>query len=107
MEENNFINEEKLPNHQKSIPFEVMAKLTELSKTNICKIFCNDEEKGTGFFVNIPFYFSNTLKVLMTTNQVLNQSDILPGQKIKFSINNDSKEYNILMIIIGRHILIK
>ena len=33
----------------------------------------------------------------MTNHHVLNEKDIGPGQTINFSINNDYKEYNVLI----------
>ena len=37
------------------------------------------------------------MKVLITTNKVLNSNDISIGKKIKFSINDDKIKYEILI----------
>ena len=68
--------------------------LGPMIETHICKIECKDGSHDTGFFCNIPFGW-NILKVLITNNHALNKDDILPNQKIKFSINNDNKNYEI------------
>ena len=96
MEEAKYIEGKELENQPKAIPIEVMMKLGELTKTHICKINSNGK-KGTGFFLKTPFGFFNTLNALITSNQVLNKDDIQPGQTINFTLNNDSKEYNILI----------
>ena len=84
-------------NQPKSIPIEVLYKLGDLAKTHICKINCNNGRIGTGFFFNIPFGFFNTLKVLMTSNQILNSNDIQSGQTINFTLDNDLKFYSIFI----------
>ena len=71
--------------------------LKGFSKTHICKINCKDGSYGTGFFCNIPFGWNNYLKVLMTSNHILNEKDIQPGQTINFSIDNDFKKYSIII----------
>ena len=96
MEEVDFIEEKELANIPKAISIDVMKKLGDLARTHICKINSNGK-KGTGFFLNIPFGFFNTLKALITSNQVLNKNDIQPGQTINFTLDNDSKKYNILI----------
>ena len=96
MEGENFIEGTELENQPKSITIEDMTKLGELTRTHICKINSNGK-KGTGFFSKIPFGYCNTLNVLITSNQVLNKNDIQYGQTINFTLDNDSKEYNILI----------
>lgn len=71
--------------------------LENLSRTHICKINCNDGGHGTGFFCNIPIGWNNYLRVLITNNHVLNKNDIKPGRIINFSLDNDYKEFNILI----------
>ena len=70
-----------------------MKQISQMMQTNICKIYSNNS-KGTGFFCNIQFGFGKC-KFLMTNNHVLNEKDIQPGQKIKFSTDNDKITYNI------------
>ena len=88
-------------NLPKSISIKQFEILKDLAKSHICKINCNDESHGTGFFCNICNFSNewtnNNIKALITNNHVLNKDDIKPGQKINFSINNDYKEYNILI----------
>ena len=74
-----------------------MSILFDLIKTHVCKITCKDETHGTGFFCNIPIGWNNNLTVLMTNNHVLNKDDIKPGKNIKFSLNDDAQEYEILI----------
>ena len=97
MEKKEYIKEKELANQPKSFDPDEMSVLIELVKTHICKIKCKDGSHGTGFFCNIPIGWGNYLTALMTNNHVLNANDIQPGQIINFSINNDEKEFNILM----------
>ena len=62
----------------------------------ICKIECNNGSYGTGFFCKLIFgeYF---LRVLITTNNVLNKNDIEICKKIKFSIDNEKIYYEIFI----------
>ena len=91
----NYIEEKELANQPKPMSLEELMKLCDLRK-NICKIYCKDGCHGTGFFCKIPNDW-NDLRVLMTNHHVLNLDDIQPGQTIKFSLENDSKEHNILI----------
>ena len=96
MEEENYIKEKELKNAPKAIPIEVLEVLIPKAKTQICKIECSDGGRGTGFFCNILYGF-NIIKALITNNHVLKEDDISPNKKIKFSINNESKFYEIIM----------
>ena len=97
MKKESYIKEKEIVNQPQAIDTEEMSNLLDLMKTHICKINCKDGSHGTGFFCNILNDWNNIIKVLMTNNHVLNKTDIQPGQTINFSINNDDKEYNILM----------
>ena len=97
MEEEDYVKEKELANVPKAIPTEDMIILLDLIKNQVCKITCKDGSHGTGFFCNISNDWSNNIKVLMTNNHVLNENDIQPGQTIKFSLNNDFKDYKILI----------
>ena len=88
--------EKDLPNQPQAISVEEMMILLDLIKNQVCKIKCKDGSHGTGFFCNISSGW-NVLKVLMTNNHVLKEEDIQPGNTIKFSINNNYQEYNILI----------
>ena len=92
-----YVREKELANTPKPMALEELIKLCDL-KTNICKIYCKDGCHGTGFFCKISIDNDwNDLRVLMTNNHVLNIDDIQTGQTIKFSLENDSKEYNIII----------
>ena len=95
--EDYYIKEKELVNQPKAIPLGEMIQLVDIIKTHICKITCKDGTYGTGFFCYIPIGWGDFLTVLMTNNHVLNIKDIQPGETINFSINNDFKEYNILI----------
>ena len=97
MEEEKNIEEKELSNLSKAMSLRTIIILENLSRTHICKIYCNDGSHGTGFFCNIPFGWNNYLRVLMTNNHVLNKNDIQPGRVINFSLDNDYKEFNILI----------
>ena len=71
--------------------------LVEIIKTHICQITSKDGSHGTGFICNISMGIIKYLKVLRTNNHIFPEKDIQPGQTIKFSINNDSKKYNIFI----------
>ena len=95
--EDDYIKEKELANQPKAIPLEDMITLVDLTKTHVCKITCKDGTHGTGFFCYIPIGWGNILPTLLTNNHVLNINDIQPGETIKFSINNDYKEFNFLL----------
>ena len=58
--------------------------LEQMKSKSICRI----NNKGTGFFVKIP-YKSKLLPVLITSNKVINIDDILKMKTISIYINND------------------
>ena len=60
--------------------------LEQMKSNSICRI----NDKGTGFFVKIP-YKSILLTVLITTNQVINADDIQDNRNISILLNNDKK----------------
>ena len=62
-------------------------KIIEQMKSNsICRV----NNKGTGFFVKIP-YKSKLLPVLIATNQAINIYDILCNRNISLHLNNEIK----------------
>ena len=90
IEENNLDN---VPISKKIENLEIMLKQ---SINSLCKIKENQITKGTGFFCIIPFPdILNQLPVLMTCNHVLNESDIIEGKIIEFSMDNDKRYYKI------------
>ena len=90
-----YLEEKKLVNMPKSIPYQVSKILNKIMETQICKIACKDVGHERGFFCNILYGWNSTLKVLMTNNHIFNKDDILPNKIIKFSINNNLKNYKI------------
>ena len=60
-------------------------KIVEQMKNNI---ICRINDKGTGFFVKIP-YKSKLLPVLITTNHIINIDDIKNEKNISLYLNND------------------
>ena len=78
--------------YMSSLPEPVSLKATEkiIDQMNngICRIYNNNNKKGTGFFVRIP-YKNDMLSVLITNNYVINNDDILNNIIISLSINND------------------
>ena len=91
------IKEKELLNLPKPVRVEVLENLIPKIKTNICKIKCSGGGFGTGFFCNIPYKWQLTLKVLITNNHILKEKDLLGNKIIKFSINNEKKQYKILL----------
>ena len=67
------------------ISLQLTEKILEQMKSNcICRI----NDKGTGFFVKIP-YKSRLLPTLITTNKVINTFDIQDNNNISIRFNND------------------
>ena len=95
--EDDYIKEKELANQPKAIPLEDMITLVDLTKTHVCKITCKDGTHGTGFFCYIPIGWGNFLPALLTNNHVLNKNDIQAGETIEFSLNNDYKEFKLLL----------
>ena len=96
MEDENFIREKELSNQPQAMSMRVFKMLEEISRTHVCKIFCEDGSHGTGFFLNINDLDIN-LKVLMTNNHVLNEKNIESDKTIKFSLDNDKNFYSFLV----------
>ena len=80
-----------------AITLEQTQNILNQMKNSICKII-KREEGGTGFFCRIPFPDSlNFLPVLITCHHILGEKDILNGQKIIFTLNEDKITYSILI----------
>ena len=60
--------------------------LEQMKSNSICRI----NDKGTGFFVKIP-YKSKLLPVIITTNHIINEEDIQGNRNISILLNNDKK----------------
>ena len=79
------INEEKvLFSHPNPFSLRCTEKILEQMKKNICKIYIGDN-KGTGFFTQIPFPDKeNKIPVLITNNHIINKG--LFNSEIEISI---------------------
>ena len=95
--EEDYIKEKELANLPKEIGTKELIVLLDLVKKNICKINCKDGSHGTGFFCLIPIGWGNFLTSLVTNHHVLKEIDIQPGEHINFTIDNDNKEFSIIM----------
>ena len=82
-----------------AITLEQTQNILNQMKNSICKIFVEEGRGfGTGFFCRIPFPDSlNFLPVLITCHHILGEKDILNGQKIIFTLNDDKITYSILI----------
>ena len=69
--------------------------ILEQMKFSVCKIL-NVENKGTGFFCNIPLE-NKFIKVLITNNHVIGDKDLFEGNSIKLSLNDDKIQIKIVL----------
>ena len=82
--------EKILKNSIKPISLPKQEEITRRMKKCVCKIHFSGGN-GTGFFAQIPF--NNTkIKVLITSNHVLNAEDIKDKKIITFTINKEIKD---------------
>ena len=87
-----YLQQKTIKNYPKSLPISALPIIESQSKKCICKIFLKSGGTGTGFFCKIPFPTSyNLLPVLITTNHNLDKTNIIPGEKINFLMNNSKK----------------
>ena len=96
---NDYIKEGDIPGHVKKINLEVMMIITKQMKESVCKIIGNNFN-GTGFFCviqNMKDWNSPLFYVLMTNNHVLGEEDIKPNKTIKISLNDEKKNFDILI----------
>ena len=92
MSKQNNIEENDLLNASEPVSVDNLKTIIEQIEKSICKIKCNNEGNGTGFFCLIPFPDKfNLLPVLITNNHVIEKKDISNGKIIKFSINNEKQ----------------
>jgi hypothetical protein len=66
-----------------------MKIIFDQMEKSICRIKLKDGGNGTGFFCNIPKIGWNPFRVLITNYHVLEEKDIIEGNAIKLSLNND------------------
>jgi len=78
--------EKNITSSPEPISLKATRKILDEMNNSICRIYNNS--KGTGFFVKIP-YKSKLLPVLITTNNIINQKDIINDSNILLSLNND------------------
>ena len=96
MSNQNYLKEKALYNASEPISIDILKTIIEQTEKSICKIDCNEEGKGTGFFCVIPFPDKfNLLPVLITNNHVLPKKDISKEKIIKFSLNNEKQFFKI------------
>ena len=88
MKENDYIPEKNIEGGHNSIKGEILERIREQMKINICIIEGN-KGNGTGFFCLIPFpNKKNQIPVLMTNNHVLSNEDIINGKIINVRMYN-------------------
>ena len=98
MEKDEYIKEKSLANISDPISIDILKIIIEQIEESICKIYCRKGGNGTGFFCLIPFPNKfNLLPVLITNNHVLEKEDIKLNSKIKFTLNNDNKQFEIFI----------
>ena len=96
MSDNNYIPEKELDKVPKSISIEQLDVIKKQMESSICKIECPRGGFGTAFFCKIRYPDElHYLPVLITNNHVLNHKDIMSGNFIFLSMNNDSIHFNI------------
>ena len=96
MDQNNYIKEKGIKNTPDSIPINILKTVIEQTEKSICRIICKDEGNGTGFFGSIPFPDKyNLLPVLITNNHVVDKDDLIEGNTINLTLNNDKIPFKI------------
>ena len=68
----------------------ISLKQTEEILDQMNNSICRINDKGTGFFVKIP-YKSKLLPVLITNNHIITIDDIQGNRNISLRLNNDKK----------------
>ena len=93
----NYIPQKNIINNPNSISKKDMEYLNIQMEKCICKIFY-DAKFGTGFFCNIPFpNDSNLLPVLITSNDIIGENEIISGKAITLKIDDESYSYEIII----------
>ena len=69
------------------VSIEQTELILDQMKNCVCKIH-KGKVNGTGFFVQVS-YDNQILNLLITNNHVLNEQDIMPGNTINISLNNE------------------
>ena len=69
------------------VSIQTMEIILEQMKNSVCKIHI-EGNNGTGFFIKVS-YNNKLYKLLIINNHVLNEKDIIEGNKINISLNNE------------------
>ena len=83
--EESLIEEQPIP-----VSLEGTKKILYQMENCICKIYCENDKIGTGFFTKLRFQ-NNLLPVLITNYHILKEKDIENNKIIKLTINNEVK----------------
>ena len=93
-----YIEEKYLEGQPKATSLEDMKIIQKQMENSICKIICDENGLGTGFFCKIPFpNEKGSLEVLITNYHNINKNYIEKNNQITFSLNS-GKYYNIKLI---------
>ena len=76
---------------------EAMENMINIMKKSICRININNGKKGTGFLCNVNLNDWDALRVLITTDFIMNTNDIAPGDKINISLNEGKINKEIIL----------
>jgi hypothetical protein len=83
----------------KPIPKPINKIINSQLEVNVCKIYINEDQRGTGFLCKIPFPDEfKLLPVLITNNHVINEEYFQKNKIIKISFDDD-KIINLLEIV--------
>lgn len=94
----NYIKEKDLNGHPNPIAADKLEDILELIKKCIYDIKCPKGGHGTGFFFKIPYPDFITIKpVLITTNRVLEEDELMVGKKIHITLNKDTIKKEIII----------
>ena len=74
----------------KPIPNRITKIINSQLELSVCKIYINENERGTGFLCKIPFPDEfKLLPVLITNNHVINEEYFQKNKIIKISFDDD------------------
>ena len=96
MKEENYIKQSYHSEKNEIISQDIKNKIDLIIKRNICQIIKKDCY-GTGFFCKIGLDANIYLKMFITSNHILNEKEIEPGQVIELSINNNDIKKKIII----------
>ena len=93
----NIIKEKYLEDYPTPITSEGTEIILSQMRKNICKIYMNNGNKGTGFFCKIPFLDNKYLYCLITNNHLINENHFEKDCKIFFTIDNNKIKKEIII----------